>query len=375
MSSFFESKKAAAILKHAILNQYIDPFASKTGSTSPNGRVAFIDGYAGEGRYENGDEGSPALLMGKAKKLAPGRKLECYFVEDDDEAYATLCQLIAVEGEGLEVLPLPGKAEDHLESLVTKVAGIPVFVFLDPFGLMIPFDVAQKVFERPKAYGAPATEMLINFNAGGLRRIAGLLTSTKANPGKAASLARMDSVCGGDWWRQMWLDRLDDRDAAEEAVVDEYAKRFASAAKCGYWTTDVRNRADLKPVYYLVFLTRHVDGMSVFGEALSLGLERWRQAVHEVEYKDSLFEGDDVFKDSEQALSAEWIAEIEANLRTLLADGKGFTIISKYADVYGESTGKAREKHLRAAWKRLHTEGVTKTDSKGNLIKKRIEPA
>jgi three-Cys-motif partner protein len=374
MSSFFESKKAAAILKHAILNQYVDPFASKTGSTSPGGRVAFIDGYAGEGRYENGDEGSPALLISKAKKLAPGRKLECYFVEDDDEAYTKLCRVIAAEGEGLEILPLRGKAEDHLETLVAKVDGIPVFVFLDPFGLMIPFNTAQKVFQRPKAYGAPATEMLINFNAGGLRRIAGLLTSTKSNPGNAASLARMDAVCGGDWWREMWMEHIGDKNAAEEAVVDEYARRFASAAKCGYWTTDVRNRANLKPVYYLVFLTRHVDGMSVFGEALSLGLERWRQVVYELEYKDSLFEGDDAFKASEQTLAASWVAEIESNLRNLLAAG-GFTIISKYSEVYGDSTGKAREKHLRAAWKKLHTEGITKTDSRGSLIRKRIEPA
>lgn len=247
MNTFFESKKAAAILKHAILNQYIDPFASKTGSTSPGGRVAFIDGYAGEGRYENGDEGSPALLMSKAKKLAPGRKLECYFVEDDDESYAKLCQVIGAEGEGLEVLALHGKAEDHLESLVAKVAGIPAFIFLDPFGLMIPFDIAQKVFDRPKAYGA-ATEMLINFNTGGLRRIAGLLASSKANPGNAASPARMDAVCGGNWWRKTWMDHVDDKNAAEEAVVNEYARRFASAAKCGgYWTTDVRNRANLKP--------------------------------------------------------------------------------------------------------------------------------
>jgi three-Cys-motif partner protein len=370
---FFESKKAAAILKHAILKRYIQPFASKTGSRSPDHRVAFIDGYAGEGRYEDGSQGSPALLMSRAKHLAPERILECYFIEGHKATYARLCEMVDREGKGVSVAVIHGNAESALLSLMPKVCNIPVFVFLDPFGLMIPFDTAVKVFERPMGYGAPATEMLLNFNAGALRRIAGHLTSPTPIE---ATLARLDNVCGGDWWRAIWLENAEDKDKAEAAVVKEYAKRFAAAAKCGgYWTTDVRNRGHHKPVYYLIFLTRHLDGMDVFGEALSAGLEEWRKAVYEVENKDSLFEGDDAFEESEHALRDEWIAEIEANMRRLLSGGKGFKIIDRYAEVYGRTSGKAREKHLRAAWKKLHLEGVTKTDSTGRLIAKKIEPA
>ena len=53
-SKFHEAKQAAAVLKHAVLDRYVTPFASKTGSTSKDGRVAFIDGYAGPGRYADG---------------------------------------------------------------------------------------------------------------------------------------------------------------------------------------------------------------------------------------------------------------------------------------------------------------------------------
>lgn len=371
--TFFESKKAAAILKHAILNQYVDPFASKTGSRSPDHRVAFIDGYAGEGRYADGDEGSPALLMAKARQLAPGRLLECFFVEDDAQTYVKLCAVVASEGQGLNVQAIRGKAECELEALMARVQGIPVFVFLDPYGLMIPFDIALKVFDRPMGLGAPATEMLINFNAGALRRIAGHLTSSTPN---LATLERMDAVCGGDWWRATWRRHRDDKDEAEEAVVDEYSSRLAKAANCGYWTTDVRNRTHLKPTYHLVFLTRHIDGMDVFGEALSLGLQRWREAVYAIENKDSLFDDEEAFKASEKALETDWIAEIEGNLRKLLGEGSGFTIVSKYADVYGNTAGKARTKHLRAAWKRLYADGVTTTNASGTpLLTKRIEPA
>lgn len=57
------------MLKHAVIDQYATPFASKTGSTSAGARVAFIDGYAGPGRYDDGAEGSGAMLLRKAHEL------------------------------------------------------------------------------------------------------------------------------------------------------------------------------------------------------------------------------------------------------------------------------------------------------------------
>ena len=372
---FFDDKQPAAILKHAIIEQYISPFAGKTGKYSLNQRVAVIDGYAGDGRYDSGAEASPALLLRKARELAPiNRRLESYFVESDAGSFAKLQQVIQADGAGLPVQLFHGNIADHLDYLLTLVKGVPLLVFLDPFGLMIPFETTMNVFtQRPSQ--PPATELLINFNADGLRRIAGYLTSTKAIAGRKATLAHMDDACGGDWWRQVWLDHSDDRDAAEVAVVGEYARRFAQGQGCGWWTTPVRNRAHHKPVYHLVFLTRHADGLIAFGEAMSLGLQRWREALHNIENADTLFGDEAAFKTSEAALAGEWTDEIEANLRMLLGEGKPFTVLKRYGQVYGGAAGQAREKHLRAAWKRLFAAGVTKTDSKGDLIRKLIEPA
>jgi three-Cys-motif partner protein len=378
VTAFFQSKQAAAILKHAVLDTYVDPFTMKTGSTSVDGRVAFVDGYAGEGRYVDGREGSPALLIRKAHALSDKRQLECVFVEADREAYERLCNVVAVEGQGLTIDAFFGHVEDHLDTIISMKTDVPLFVFLDPFGLMIPFTEVVRLFSRPGGPGAPATELLINFSTVALRRIAGHLYSQAAN---AATLGRMDKVCGGDWWRAIWLahapdksSSVEDRDAAEEAVVTGYADRLGKAGSTGWWTFEVRNRPHYRPAYHLVFLTRHRDGLELFGEALSLGLERWRRAVFEEEAAASLF-ADDLFKSDEKALAAEWQKEIEGNLRRLLSTHPKFRISKKYAEVYGDALGKARSKHLRAAWKRLYEEGVTKTDSKGDLLRKTIERA
>ncbi|MEW9555956.1 three-Cys-motif partner protein TcmP [Nonomuraea sp. NPDC050783] len=374
MTSFFEGKKAAAILKHEILKQYAAPFTGKVGKYSQGNRVAFIDGYAGEGQYQDGTEGSPALLMRTAHKLLPTRRLECMFVEKDRDCLEKLRALVAAEGQGVIAEVYEGDVKEHLDVLLERNKGIPLFVFLDPFGLMVPFDDVVKIFKRSGGTGAPATEVLINFNATGLRRIAGHLSSSTPSE---ATLRRMDDVCGGNWWRKSWIDNANDRQAAEAAVVEGYAKRLSEAATphYGYWTAEVRNKAHHKPLYYLIFLTRHIEGLVVFGEAVSLGLQEWRRVVNEKETEGTLFAGEDLFEQSEKVLADEWVAEITTNLRRLLSEGKSFVISDRYSEVYGKALGLARQKHLRKAWKELLGEGLTKTDSKGDLVKKRIEPA
>lgn len=119
-SKFHKSKKSAAVLKHAIIDSYATPFASKTGSTSKNNRVAFIDGYAGPGRYADGAEGSGAILLRKAKELAvmrSPRRVECHFVEDDPVLVARLREV----AEARTPSGLPGGAAS---STVGRCAGV-----------------------------------------------------------------------------------------------------------------------------------------------------------------------------------------------------------------------------------------------------------
>jgi hypothetical protein len=153
----------------------------KTGEMSRDHRVAFIDGYAGEGRNEGGDEDSPALLIRKAHQLASQRQIECYLVEQDKDRPASLRAMVEAEASDAVVEVFEGNVDDHLDDLLERTAGIALFVFLDPFGLMIPFDSMVKVLTSRPAGVATATEILINFTTMGLRRIAGHLTSDTPN--------------------------------------------------------------------------------------------------------------------------------------------------------------------------------------------------
>ena len=380
MKKFHDSKKSAAVLKHAIIDKYATPFASKTSSTSAGKRVAFIDGYAGRGRYVDGREGSGALLLRKAHELAEMSRpayLELHFVEDDPDTVAMLEAVVASEGSGVIVTVTPGDISTHLPGLLKECASIPLFVYLDPCGLLIPFDDVVKIFDRPRGLGAPATEVLINFSASSLRRIAGHLTSKK---GLEATLVRMDEVCGGPWWRDVWQTHLPDTNAAEAAVVEGYADRLREAAGgAATWVIDVRPRPGLKPVYYLVFATRHIDGAVIFGESASLGLKAWRKYLAEAA-ADGLFAAtwEEDWKAAEKALDAVWIQQIADGIAVQLASGP-FRTTERYEEVFGDLVGVARSTHLRKAIEKLHKEGVTTTNPRGvaqeDLVSLQIKPA
>jgi three-Cys-motif partner protein len=146
------------------------------------------------------------MLIRKAREMANiPRNIECHFVEDDQDTVARLREIVDDEGAGVAATVTDGDVSAHLPDLLESAKDIPLFVYLDPCGLLIPFNEVVRIFDRPRGYGAPATEVLINFSAVTLRRIAGHLTSDKAVEN---TVRRMDEVCGGKWWRKAWLKKL-----------------------------------------------------------------------------------------------------------------------------------------------------------------------
>jgi hypothetical protein len=139
----------------------------------------------------------------------------------------------------------------------------------------------------------------------------------------------------------------------------------------------VRRKAGQVPVYYLLFLTRHPDGMAVFNESLSLATAQWRRRILELEFEDSLLSGyvEETFTRQEAELADEWCGQLEYNLITFLDQVPSFVVIEQLEHVFAGVLGLAREKHLRAVLKQLHDKGITATDAKGKLYSKRIRRA
>ncbi|MGO4635032.1 three-Cys-motif partner protein TcmP [Streptomyces sp. 2RAF24] len=371
-SPFFVSKKAAAVLKHAILDKYVVPFASKVGKYARDGRVVYLDGYAGPGRYDDGTPGSPALILESAAAIADFRKLDCYFIEKNRKNFHSLSQLVAEAREhGLAAHALQGRAERHLDHVLEAAQGSPLFAFLDPFGLGITFDaLTQQIFGSRRASRQP-TEVLLNFNANAVRRIGGLLSSNKNTPGKPATLRALDAACGGDWWQEEFLDSKDNAEAVDR-ITEGFARRVGRAVGAGSWTVEVRNRANLQVAYNLVHFSRHRDGLWLFGEAASLAQIEWRRACLPPENPDMLFSPGDTFNQEEEARRLGWIKRIRANLEDLLHKHGSFVVGDYQGEVLAGVLGEAREMHVRAAIKELFREGKTTCNGVGTVRDLRV---
>lgn len=374
---FFRSPKAAAVFKHAVLDQYLVPYAMKTGVREPH-RVAFVDGYAGPGIYDDGSPGSPARVMQAARDISDKRNLELHFIEKKTSFLDSLRSYTENNKGSLSAKVYDGDINEHLDALITSTKETPTLFFLDPFGLVIPFESVRRLLDRPAGFGLPNMEVLINFSAVALRRIAGTLTSE--NPVQA-TLDRMDAVCGGSWWRDTWRVNSGDSTRAEEAVTAEYARRLAGgdSPSYGWWAVDVKNRPNHKPAYYLVFLSRHRDGLELFGESASLALTDWRRKIFEDDNVDYALFGssEQDWTDAESALAESWVACIEANCGQLLREIGSFTPGEHYSQVFGTVLGEARQTHLRSAWRNLYESGETSTNPRGErkLLRTRMQRA
>jgi three-Cys-motif partner protein len=342
-----------------VLRRYLPVYAGKTGSRTP---VVFLDGYAGPGRYADGSPGSPELMVQTAQALSELRTIDihCVFVERDREHRERLQRLLVDELGDQDSEVLHGRIEDRLGQVVAGAAGRSLFVFLDPFGLAVPFDMLVKLLRgRPRRglRGWQPTEVLLNFSINGINRAAGRLDGVPADERmekyRAARLEQLDAFLGGQWWHQPW--RAHPRDGRVEALLDGYLARLQHALPGWHpLSIAVRDRYDGPPSYHLVLLTRHAQGLWFFNNAVSHGAEK----LHEFTFQQQLVL---VPPDLEQ----NWRGQIERNIEALLARREGFKLEDQIQAVYGETLGLARQTHVYEAMKHLWRSGKTGTDPRG----------
>ncbi len=129
--------------KHEILRRYLEAWLPIM--TSYNGRIIYLDGFAGPGEYEKGEPGSPIIAIDTflTHIHAPIRTKEVLFlfIEQEHARCEHLKQLLAQR-------KLPSTAsyeisegifDETMTELLTQLESqqlrlAPTFAFIDPFG-------------------------------------------------------------------------------------------------------------------------------------------------------------------------------------------------------------------------------------------------
>jgi three-Cys-motif partner protein len=246
--------------KHAILRRYLQawtPILTLGGFP----KVAYVDGFAGPGRYEGGEDGSPIIALKAALDHAAGisGKVVFLFVEEKPDRADFLKQLV-------EDLSPPAKFEIQIEGGRTFEDAFnefarrhkdrsgrlpPTFAFIDPFGWTgVPFSVVQFILSQPSC------EVLLTFMYEEINRFLG-------HPDQGANF---DSFFGSrDWRFGTSLATPADRD---RFLHDLYIRQLKNVARAKFVRSFQMRNASGSIDYYLFYATGNQLGLKKMKEAM-----------------------------------------------------------------------------------------------------------
>jgi three-Cys-motif partner protein len=243
--------------KHAIQHTYLGAWLAILGTRfSP---LVLFDGFAGRGRYEGGEDGSPLLFFKRAAEAVDrGRpkRVQIRCVELDQHNYADLQAAIAgLEHPSVSIDARHGVFSKEALASVVRLRERrripPVFWTADPYGFRgVPLATIRELMALPRS------EVLITFMVRDMRRFLG-------EPNHQEPLAEF---FGGGAWRQcLNHDKAEDR---ERCLLLTYSKLIRNGI--ARFATPFRVFEDERrqTLYYLVHLTNNPLGMRQMKRAM-----------------------------------------------------------------------------------------------------------
>ncbi len=236
--------------------------ASKFARRDDPPRLLVVDGFAGPGRYETGEDGSPLIML---KTLLDHDAFErmndveflYLFIEHDERRVKHL------EGE-LDALALPGNVKVMLEhgefetrfgEIIEDIHGqegktlVPTFAFIDPFGYS-----ATSMSLAGKFLAFERCEALIFLPLNYLVRFAGRTGQENA----------LNSLFGSDRWREAIQMEGSERGAFLLGLFEE---QLGSQGKVEHVRSFALRTADGND-YRLVFASQHDKGLELIKDAM-----------------------------------------------------------------------------------------------------------
>jgi len=249
--------------KHEILRLYLEAWLPIM--TTYNGRIIYLDGFAGPGEYERGEPGSPIIAIDTFlnHKHTPIRNNEVLFlfIEQDHARCEHLRQLLAQR-----VLPakasfeiFEGNFDETMTDLLTQLADqqlrlAPTFAFIDPFGYShTPMNTIRRLMSHPKC------EVLITFMYEEINRF---LTADYTN-----KAAQYDTLFGTTDWRRIAEMAVSPTDR-KSRQRDLYRNQLMQVARAQYVRSFCMRNKHNAADYFLFFGTNSLLGMKKMKESM-----------------------------------------------------------------------------------------------------------
>ena len=240
-------------VKHLILQRHLDgwlPIMTRGGFP----RLLYVDGFAGPGRYEGGEPGSPIIALRAAvlrKRPLGASRIEFLFIEErSDRAEALQEELAAFEREhplpsNIRYEVRPGRFDVVMTTWLDAAYSRPpaIFAFIDPFGYSgLPMTLLHRIARLRHS------ECLINFAYYSMNRWG-------SDPAKTSTLTEQ---FGTPDWQEVWGD--------EAATLELYRLQLKREFRyvCSFQMQDAADRT----LYFLAFGSNSPKGLNVMKAAM-----------------------------------------------------------------------------------------------------------
>jgi three-Cys-motif partner protein len=281
-ASFHKERRAWFQIKHQIVGTYLSLFLGKLGKSGD--RVYYIDGFAGQGRLEDGTEGS-ALIAARlaAEPVQKSRKgiLQCINVEADSATFENLKTATAPFSHC--VTNLHGTFQDKLPEILKLIGGHTAFFFIDPFGTQ----GAEISTLRELAARSGKTEALVRYDDTRVKRLimwsANNLENLEEKHRKVALglLARVRELTDDEAAEKVQMEALLGSDSElRDRLIEGYEGEVKRKTKFTFGLNyPIRNPATGGHRYYLVHFCKFVDGYTHMANFMARA-ERTYQKLH-----------------------------------------------------------------------------------------------
>jgi three-Cys-motif partner protein len=283
--NFFERKREWSRLKDRILGTYLKPYLAKITMTRRPTLV--VDCFAGKGRFDDGEPGSPVLIcqaIRTARETRPSADVQGLFIE---KKYHAELQESLREFDQVEILP--GTYEEHMAKVERRIeCGTNLLMFVDPYGIKS-LDMSR--FQRLANTELGSIELIMNLTAFGFLREGCRLLSIEGfdceedsdvyedDPDSPNTVERMNAIASGSYWMDVLREYHGgaiNMSAAERDFVTRY---LANLRELFPYVVDipVQYRRGHLPKYRLIYGTRSADGLVLMADNMS---RVWHDFVH-----------------------------------------------------------------------------------------------
>ena len=220
----------------------------------------FLDGFAGPGIYEGGQDGSPVIALKTAYEhphIDKVKEIKFIFIEENKKRYENLDQVIRKKFSGRSNINfeiINGDFTKSWSEILNKIEKNdenldPTFAFLDPFGYSkTPFNVIEKLLKYPRC------ELFLTFMTGFVNRF---LDESHENA--------MDNFYGIKSWRKARnISNTNDRLDYLVRLYFDQLKSIGIKFTRSFTMTDHGK----KTIYDLIFATKHWKGMQEMKKAM-----------------------------------------------------------------------------------------------------------